>query len=853
MAFSLAFGGVENNRNGQTSGGSNGRQVSSQETPNFPNGNIDLGGTRRVYIDSLAASYASGASGIGYRIGVGSTVYAAGQTVNNALNAAWNFRILFTGGTLFFGRDDNSGGTVVDAQDGGTWAGRLTGTMMWSTVPTIPGTLTAARTGTSVKLTWGNSSSDGGNAANSYYVQYSKDGGAWTGTTAASSGYTYTGLTKGSTYKFRVYLNNDRGNSQARESGNVTIPLDPPAAPGEPTVVRVSDTEQTVSWTRNASATAPVLDQQLQRREYSAGAWGAWAGVNNITTDYTTNGTNSVSNATVANRAYEYRVKASNGSGEAYSPVFSYCFTTPAAPTSFDAEKQTSGDIKLTLVQGISHTFYKTTVEYSLDGGSVWTALTTLNSGVTTYTWTAPPSGSAVVLRARTFIDSAGDPGNGLTSAWKQSNSVALTAPPNAPSNLAPNGLVFDANTAKNFTWKHNPVDSSVQSAYEIQYRIGAAAWTSTGKITSSTQSRTFPAAAFVNGNGYEWQVRTWGAHATASPWSATATFQTSAPPSVTITSPVSGVPWAAAKLTVDWSFNDPEGTAQSMWEAILLDNEGQTIETLSGNGATFTALFATTLTDDTEYQVQVRGRDGSSLWSTFDQISFLTAFPTPIVPIILQAAWDMTTGAATFGVENPVGAPDVIYNDVMRSLDGGQTWQLIGTAPPNGEGFDPTIPLGVDVLYKVVAWTDLPSSSESEVVIINSNYRDGVYVGPVGGYWSAGDNFTTIVRMDKGQGQPPKMDLTSGLANKTLHYFAGRSKPVETVGEATLREGQVEFIVSTVAVMQQARRMAMMPAPHLIRLPDDTTLYCSIEEVEDTRLAEGWYKISFNVTEVDL
>lgn len=851
----MAFGGVENNRNASTSGGSNGRQVSSQETPNFPNGSVDLNGTRRVYIDSLAASYAAGASGIFYRIGVGSTVYAAGQTVTNALNAGWNFRIGFSGGTLSFGRDDNSGGKVVDAQDGATWDGRLTGSMAWSTVPSQPASCSASRSGTSVTVTFGNSASNGGHTAIGYSIQYSKDGGAWTGTVNdVSSGYTFTGLTKGSKYKFRVYLRNDIGSSTARESGEVTIPLDPPAAPGTPSAVRVSDTSQTVSWTRNASATAPVTSQQLQRREYANGAWGAWATTNTVSTAYTTNGTNSVTNTTVANRAYEYRVKALNGSGETYSPVFSYVLTTPAAPTSFVAEKQTSGAINLTLVQGISHQLYKTTVEYSLDGGSTWTALTTLNSGVLTYSWASPPSGSAVVLRARVFNVSSGDPGDGLTSAWKQSNSVALTAPPNAPSSLDPNGPVFDAALARLFKWKHNPVDSSVQSAYEIQYRIGAAAWTTTGKITSSTQSRTFAADTFVNGNTYEWQVRTWGAHATASPWSASATFKTSAPPSVTISSPADGVLLGEAKVLAEWIFSDPEATIQSMWEAQLLNDEGQTLEAPSGSGPTTSYLFATTLTDATVYQLRVRVRDGDSLWSDWDQVTFTTAFPVPLTPLILQAGWDETTGAANFGVENPEGDPAVVYNNMLRSLDGGQTWELIGTIPPNGEGVDPTIPLGVDVQYKLVAWTDLPSSSESEVVTINSFYAaDGTYVGArTGGYWSAGEGFYEVVRMNKGHNDPPKMDLSSGLAFKTLHYFAGRTRPVETVGEATQREGQVEFLVGTVAEMQAARRMAMLPAPHLIRLPDGTYLFGSVSEVDDQRLKDGWYAISFDITEVD-
>ena len=653
---------------------------------------------------------------------------------------------------------------------------------------------------------------------------------------------TVSGLTPpGSVWYVRQRWQNVGGWGPWSDALTVTLGIVAPSAPSTPTIARVSDTKQTVSWNRVASTSAPYSSQQVQRREYSNGAWSAWTSIATVATAYTTAGANSISDTgTVANRQYQYRVKATNGSGEAYSGGSGSVFTTPTAPSSLVAEKQADSSIILTLTQAVPHSSYKTTLQYSLNAGGSWTALTVLNNGVLTYQWT-PPAGSSVVFQARVAVDSAGSVGDALTSTWRQSNTVGLTAPPSAPSALSPNGPAFDAGTIQEFTWKHNTVDSSAQSAYELHYRIGAAGWTTTGKVASSIAKLTFPADTFVNGNDYQWEVRTWGADATASPWSSTATFTASAPPSVTITAP--DVILDTSTLVLSWSYYDPEGSAQSQWAAqlLLLD---EVVESKSGSGPASSVEFATRLADDTEYQVMVQVRDGDSLWSEWDQVTFTTSFLTPPIPF-LALSWGEDTGSVAATVNNSTGDIDPISNVILRSLDGGESWEEVGVAPVDGIGFDSTVPLGMpSVLYKVIAWTSLPSSAESEVQEIST-------VGIVG-YWSVGEMFENVIQLRVNQGGPPRIDLKTGVFQKVLHYYAGRTSPVETMGEATAVTGDVEFVVTTVQDRDQARIMAKMPAPHLLRLPDGTTVFASLGPVSEKRLAPGWYRIGFGITEVD-
>lgn len=299
--------------------------------------------------------------------------------------------------------------------------------------------------------------------------------------------------------------------------------------------------------------------------------------------------------------------------------------------------------------------------------------------------------------------------------------------------------------------------------------------------------------------------------------------------------------------MIVAWTYSDPEGTAQSAWEAELL-LASQVIEQKSGSGAASSTPFEARLDDGVSYQVRVRARDGSLLWSAWDQRSFTTSFPSPVMPGI-TTMFNPDTGMASISITNPTeaGRPAAVSNHVMRSTDGGQNWTQIATAPVNGIAFDPTMPLSTDVLYKAIAVTALPSFAESVTTSINSDNSS-----PDGGYWTAGAGFNEVVRLRRNQKNPPKIDLETSLDTRVLRYFAGRTRPVEMSGVATERRGKVEFVVMSEDQLWQVRRMAVMPAPHLFRLPDHTLIYASIGPVSDRRLADGWYQISFSITEVE-
>lgn len=179
----------------------------------FPAGNVNLAGAVIVAIESVSVNSPLG--GI-----TAASVGSDGYT-----------RIY--GGTprINFNRNTGAGGVITSALSGFTWGGGLTGTFAWSTVPTMPTSISAVRTARNVALTLGGSSSDGGQGISGYKVQRSWSANGTSGwsawedeQTVVAGAYTYMGLTPGRYYKFRVYAQNVRGSSQARESSVLFVP-----------------------------------------------------------------------------------------------------------------------------------------------------------------------------------------------------------------------------------------------------------------------------------------------------------------------------------------------------------------------------------------------------------------------------------------------------------------------------------------------------------------------------------------------------------------------------------------------------------------------------------------------------
>lgn len=298
------------------------------------------------------------------------------------------------------------------------------------------------------------------------------------------------------------------------------IPARPIAAPAAPTnvaVSRVSDAQQKITWTNRSTAGEPWSRVNVDKDLNDDNSW------TNLV-DASGGASSAADSGTAANQKIRYRVRSENSAGVSAFVETGLIFTTPSPPSSC-TRTPSGADQVVTWANKTGYTEYITEVWRSVNG--VWSLLTTKSAGVTSHTDVAPSTADRIKYRVR-HRTNGGVQGN-LYSAYSNetTETAGQTFPPLAPTNLTPSGSAnLDPEKAITLSWKHNHGgDSAPQQNYEIQYRVNGGSWTTIGPNASATQSHTIAANTFANQDSVEWQVRTKGADAAYSPWSAIAQF----------------------------------------------------------------------------------------------------------------------------------------------------------------------------------------------------------------------------------------------------------------------------------------------------------------------------------------
>lgn len=351
--------------------------------------------------------------------------------------------------------------------------------------------------------------------------------------------------------------------------------------------------------------------------------------------------------------------------------------------------------------------------------------------GVGAVTWT-PPSGmtervdysgtSGTFPYANTAADLAGVSGSTSAATFTPTNSAIgvivgvslLLAPadtaPTAPTGLNPSGsTTIDLNNTQRFSWTFNDPDTGdTQSKFDLQYRIGTAAWTT---VTSTTTNQFYDfAAGTFTANSYEWQVRTYDSIGTVSPWSASAFFTAGTTPGVpTITAPASGGTVSSNSATVSWS--SPSQDAYEVRTVADLSGaaDTSTIYTDTGNVTDTSARSRTVaFTTNGVYQhVQVRVQSGG-LWSAFADIRVLVSYTPPAVPTATITAYSSSAAVTVAWTDpTPTGSePTVSSHDVWRreSANPSSTTVPLAAAVGGTSWTDYTPASLVDYEYEVVA-----------------------------------------------------------------------------------------------------------------------------------------------------
>lgn len=430
---------------------------------------------------------------------------------------------------------------------------------------------------------------------------------------------------------------------EAQAEYTFTVPAIPPAF-NTLNVTRVSDNQVNLSWTAaSGNISAVSIERSVDGGSFSEVAviWSASA-------------TSWQDTATTADHSYTYRARYHHGG--AYGP-YSNTVTvtmTPSAPqTITTAAIQGSTNVAVELGNASP---VATSLEWqaSTDGGQTWSASTTVSgSPVTSFTATGI-SGTAYI-RVRN-VNAAG------ASDWLVSEQVTTICPPAAPTLTSPSGNVLNiADGSVTFSWLHNSLDGSSQTAAQLDYSVnGGSTWTTVTKSTE--QSHTVSPIPWAAGTTVTWRVRTKGADASYGEWSQSRTFSVYTAPTLSITSPGATITGMPISLTATYS--DMAGfTCQAA--TVSLTKDGRTLysEPATINGTSITSSLDVSEflpTNGETYKVVLTARSSSSLQTTATA-TFLVDFTEPQAGE-LQITNDPDTGYVSLLATFDNSASEITY-----------------------------------------------------------------------------------------------------------------------------------------------------------------------------------------------
>lgn len=623
----------------------------------------------------------------------------------------------------------------------------------------------------------------------------------------------------------------------ATHSASVTLNPRPYQAPAAPslTVTRISDTQHRLAWSDPSTTSAVVANYNLQFSE-DGGPWTTLANPTRSITSWTTR-------VTSVNHRYRFRVRASNSSGQSAWDTSGSCYTTPTSPI-ISAHRNGAN---IVVIVDADRSGYNAdwVIDHETDG--VWDNTVAITPNAQTSWVDYGPSTSATHryrMRARTPIGETGR----LYSGYAYSLPVTLLSPPAAPIDLAPNGATIDGSVDVVLTWRHVPTDSSVQEAAELRWRPAGGAWT-TITIPVAAQSRLISAGTLPVGV-VEWQARTKGAHASFGSWSATAVLDVSTPPAATITSPSQGASLGASQIEISLAGSDPEGDDIVAWRlelwrgsaAEVAADTATIVWSATGAGDPGTTPVTPPVQLDNLAAYTIRGwvTDDPGLTSAPDVVEVSTDFTPPPTPT-LTALWASEVAGADITVTNPVGDPVAVANLIERSIDGGDTWDVVSPLiPANGQWRDMTPLLSGETLYRVVAVSDLPSTATSVDVATVTGDSDSVWLTAI-------DDASLVLPL------PYNLAISGSHEPRVaLHEFAGRDNPVAVRSLDRAPGQQVQVSGHTVSLDQEPLVRALLATDVYYRDPAGRRFRAAIASTPGWDPTYARAAVSLTVTEVE-
>ena len=550
-----------------------------------------------------------------------------------------------------------------------------------SDVPSAPGKPSATAGNESASLTWTMDNAAGQGVSRWQYVAIGNLGDPANWTNIPNSGvdttsYTVTGLTNGTSYRFRVRAMNSLGAGVGSDQSDPVTPATTPPAPGKPTAT-AGDQTVNLSWSSNGNGGSALV-----RWEYAKSAWSGDYG------SWTTAVESSVTVTGLQNGVpYRFKVRGVNIVGNGAESPESDAVTplAPARPPAPTKPAATAGDESVSLSWSsngsgdspILHWDYLQSHRNSQGNWVVgtWAQIPGSGPNTTSFTVTGLTNGTTYQFSVRA---------TSLVGAGASSQSDAVTPGPKTPAAPDKPGVTAGPRSVA-LSWSSNGNGGSAITGWKYASSedggsfgawtaipgsgAGTTSYTVTG-LSESTSYRFKVLAANSVGDGAE------------SPESDAVT------PLAPATPPAPAKPAATRgdqSVTLSWSSNGDGGAAITRWEYVKNENGGS-FETswtrMSGSGAGTRSHTVTGLTNGTSYQFKVRAvnsaGDGAASPAS-DAVTPATTPPAPGKPTVASGDQSVTLGWSSTGN----GGSAITGWQYTKNENGG-SFETAWTAIPN-------------------------------------------------------------------------------------------------------------------------------------------------------------------------
>lgn len=585
-------------------------------------------------------------------------------------------------------------------------------------------------------------------------------------------------------------------------------------------VTRDSDSRMNLSWSVWTTHETSTITSFEIRRQDDGGVWRTVLNPYGLMSSW-------VDTSVSVGHYYSYSIRSIGSGGESDWSTFGPIYTTPLPPSDIVASRDGADIILRWVNNGVGE--YRTSIWKGDTTDSSARLVEDLLPGVTSYRIVG-----ASPLESHMFTVGHQTP-NGL-SVTATSNTIRLASAPLAPTVLAPSGVPKPAGGEVTFVWRHNPMDSSSQTKYELRYRTQSRGqWITVTGTASQSHKATLSSSASV----CEWQVRTWGQDEDKpSDWSVVAQFELVDPPSATFLAPSPG-----GTVTSDATEVRFRSSNYPAFYELRVSYPGYYC-TFTGNDDKDFSVPLSNLPNGVTVTLRLTVTD--KVTSPVVTQTFQVKYASPPAPTA-DTYWDPKSGVVTLTIKAPSGSATTEIVDhvrVERSIDAGP-WELVDERAYNGATLTDSSAGGANKnTYRLTAVSS-QGTSVTGIVVVDTRPR------PLAGFsFSMGTSGMPLVLRWN-----PDIVFRPSLADKKLHRMAGRVLPVVFAGVQVERLLTVTTVVpfDESSVIGDVERLSLEARPILYRDPTGRRFWCTLTgvSIESSRRART-YSVSMTVVEVD-